>query len=185
MDPTNRSTTGTDIDARNYRQQEHLLDGRTVVLRAIRPEDKRALATGFRRLSPQSVYFRFFQAKQDLDEEELRYLTELDFETHVALVAILEERELRLPIGVGRYILEEEGRAAEIAFVVDEGHHGLGVATLLLEHLARIARSKRLEEFRAYVLAENRAMLEVFERAGFPMERRLEGNVIVVSLALS
>jgi RimJ/RimL family protein N-acetyltransferase len=51
-------------------------------------------------------------------------------------------------------------------------------------HLARIARGQGLEEFRAYVLAENRAMLEVFENAGFPLERRLEGNVIVATLGL-
>ena len=67
---------------------------------------------------------------------------------------------------------------------VDETHHGVGVGTLLLKHLARIARSHGLEEFRAYVLAENRAMLEVFENAGFPLERRLEGNVIVATLGL-
>ena len=36
----------------------------------------------------------------------------------------------------------------------------------------------------AYVLAENRAMLDVFENAGFPLERRLEGNVIVATLGL-
>jgi hypothetical protein len=28
-------------------------------------------------------------------------------------------------------------------------------------------------------------MLEVFENAGFPLERRLEGNVIVASLSLA
>ena len=55
---------------------------------------------------------------------------------------------------------------------------------LLLKHLARIARSHGLAEFRAYVLAENRAMLDVFENAGFPLERRLEGNVIVATLGL-
>jgi hypothetical protein len=35
------------------------------------------------------------------------------------------------------------------------------------------------------VLAENRAMLEVFENAGFPLKRRLEGNVIVASIGLT
>jgi hypothetical protein len=34
------------------------------------------------------------------------------------------------------------------------------------------------------VLAENRAMLDVFENAGFPLERHLEGNVIVATLGL-
>ncbi len=184
MDPTSRSTTGTEIDARNYSQRDRLLDGRPVLVRAIRPEDKTILQQGFHRLSPQSVYHRFFQAKRDLSESELRYLTEVDFVSHVALLAILDEEDAELGIGVGRYILESTTRSAEVAFTVDEAHHGLGVGTLLLQHLARIARSQGLDAFRAYVLAENRAMLEVFENAGFPVERRLEGNVIVATLAI-
>jgi GNAT superfamily N-acetyltransferase len=184
MDPTKRSTTGTETDARTYSQRDRLLDGRPVLVRAIRPEDKAILREGFHRLSPQSVYHRFFQAKKDLNETELRYLTEVDFESHVALLAILDEEDPGLGIGVGRYIVEPGTRSAEVAFTVDEDHHGLGVGTLLLNHLARIARAQGLEEFRAYVLAENRAMLEVFENAGFPLERRLEGNVIMATLRL-
>jgi RimJ/RimL family protein N-acetyltransferase len=184
MDPTNRSTTGTELDARSYSEQDRLLDGRPVLVRAIRPEDKPFLREGFRRLSPESVYHRFFQAKKDLTEAELRYLTEVDFESHVALLAILEEEGREVGVGVARYIVEADAPAAEIAFTVDENHHGLGVGTLLLKHLARIARRKGLEEFRAYVLAENRAMIEVFENAGFPLERRLERNVIVATLKL-
>ncbi len=185
MDPTSRSTTGTEIDARSYSQQDRLLDGRPVLVRAIRPEDKPHLREGFRRLSPQSVYQRFFQAKKELSETELRYLTEVDFESHVALLAVLEDEGPEQAIGVGRYIVEAPTRYAEVAFTVDETHHGLGVGTILLHHLARIARSHGLEEFRAYVLAENRAMLEVFENAGFPLDRRLEGNVIVATLGLA
>jgi GNAT superfamily N-acetyltransferase len=184
MDPSSRSTTGTEPGARTYSREEHLLDGRPVLVRAIRPDDKEHLREAFARLSPQSIYLRFFQAKKELNETELRYLTEVDFTTHVALVALLEEEGRELGVGVGRYIVEPGTRVAEVAFTVDETHHGLGVATLLLKHLARIARGQGVEEFRAYVLAENRAMLEVFENAGFPLERRLEGNVIVATLGL-
>ncbi len=185
MDPISRGTIGTEVDARNYSERGRLLDGRPVLVRAIRPEDKPKLRDGFERLSPQSVYHRFFQAKKELSESELRYLTEIDFVNHVALLAVLEDDGAELAIGVGRYIVESDAPAAEVAFTVDEAHHGLGVGTLLLHHLARIARSRGLPEFRAYVLAENRAMLEVFENAGFPLERRLEGNVIVARLSLT
>jgi RimJ/RimL family protein N-acetyltransferase len=177
-------TTGTDLEARDYSREDRLLDGRPVLVRAIRPEDKRHLKEGFRRLSLQSVYHRFFQAKKELSEAELRYLTELDFETHVGLLVVLEEDGREAALGVGRYIFEPGTGSAEVAFTVDEAHHGLGVATILLRHLAVIGRRRGLSEFRAYVLAENRAMLEVFENAGFPLERRLEGNVIVATLGL-
>lgn len=167
---------------RAYRERARLLDGREVVLRAIRPEDKEALLEGFHRLSDRSVYFRFFRPKKELSPAELAYLTEVDFEKHVALVAAIEEDGEERGIGVGRYIVGPEPSRAEMAFAVDEEHRGLGVATLLLSHLARIARASGLRELYGFVLYENRAMLEVFEHAGFPMKRRLEGHGLEVIL---
>jgi GNAT superfamily N-acetyltransferase len=180
MDPINRTTTGID-DVRRYHAEERLLDGRPVVLRAIRADDRDALRAGFHRLSDRSVYFRFFQAKRELSDAELSYLTEVDFESHVALVAMLEDEG---GVGVGRYIVDPATGAAEIAFAVDDAHQGLGVGTLLLTHLARIARVKGIRELRAYVLLENRGMIEVFEHAGFPLRRRREGNTLVLTLEL-
>jgi GNAT superfamily N-acetyltransferase len=185
MDPTSRSTTGTEArsDVRHYRAVEHLLDGRPVVLRAIRPDDREAIRRGFHRLSERSVYQRFFQVKKELSEKELSYLTDVDFENHVALIATLAE-DAEDGIGVGRYVVDPDGGAPEVAFVVDEKHHGLGVATLLLRHLAAIARAKGQRELRALVLFDNRSMIEVFEHAGFPLRRRREGNVIELTLGL-
>jgi GNAT superfamily N-acetyltransferase len=180
MDPTSRITTGTE-ELRHYQVEERLLDGRPVTLRAIRPDDRDALRQGFHRMSERSVYYRFFQAKRELSDAELSYLTEIDFDRHVALVAMIEEDG---GVGVGRYIVDPATGAAEIALAVDDAHQGLGVGTLLLTHLVQIARTRGIRELVAYVLAENRSMIEVFEHAGFPMKRRREGNVIVLSIEL-
>ncbi|HLM18839.1 MAG TPA: GNAT family N-acetyltransferase, partial [Acidimicrobiia bacterium] len=67
---------------------------------------------------------------------------------------------------------------AEVAFMVDDDHHGMGIATLLLEHLAAIARSNDIKRFTAQTLGSNRPMLSVFARAGFPLQRRFESGVI-------
>jgi GNAT superfamily N-acetyltransferase len=160
-----------------------MLDGRPVVLRAIRADDRGAIRRGFHRLSERAVYQRFFQVKKELSEKELSYLTELDFEKHVGLVATLAE-DAEDGIGVGRYVADPEGGPPEVAFVVDEEHQGLGIATLLLRHLAAIARAKGHHELRALVLFDNRSMMEVFEHAGFPLKRRREGNVIELTLGL-
>jgi GNAT superfamily N-acetyltransferase len=200
MAPTSRNTTGTDDpeggrhpspppsptphDPRHYLAEERLVDGRKLVLRAIRPEDKESLRMGFQRLSERSIYHRFFQAKKALTEQELRYFTELDFDNHVGLLAMLTENEEERGVGVGRFIVEPGTGAAEIAFVVDDSHQGQGIGTLLLRHLARIGRAQGVASFHAYVLFDNRQMLEVFDNAGFPVERTLQGNVIRVTLTL-
>jgi len=169
---------------RRYTARDRLIDGRALLIRAIRPADKTALQDGFHRLSSESAYFRFFGPKHDLSPQELVYFTEVDFARHVALVAIIEEDPLI--VGVGRYIVWEAEpiRAAEIAFAVDDAHHGLGIATILLRHLAKIARAADVSEFSASVLASNRKMLLVFSHSGLPQECTVESGVVSVRLPL-
>jgi hypothetical protein len=69
---------------------DHTRDGVAIRIAAIRPSDKSCLAAFHRRLSPDSVYLRFFDFKNELSEKDLHYLTELDFDQRVALVATFE-----------------------------------------------------------------------------------------------
>src|SRR4029453_11205530 len=60
-----------------------LRDGAAVHLRAIRPDDEERLRIAFGRLSPRSVYRRFFHPVTALTPDVLRQLTELDFRDRV------------------------------------------------------------------------------------------------------
>src|SRR5262245_58207796 len=168
-----------------YATDALLRDGGSIHIRAIRPDDKQRLLDLFERLSSQSVYFRFFQTKQRLTDAELRYFTELDFTRDAALVATLRVGQEAHIIGVGRYFqIHADGQPtthAEVAFTVADAHQGRGVGTLLLEHLAAIARRQGIDTFEAYVLGENNRMLEVFEASGFTVQRALDTGVFHVS----
>ena len=90
-------------------------------------------------------------------------------------------------IGSGRFVGtggSGAARRAEIAFVVEEDYHGLGIAGRLLRHLAEIAREQGIAAFEADVLAENKAMLAVFARCGLPMAKRRDGDTVHVTLSL-
>ena len=172
---------------RQYTARDRLRDGRELLVRAIRPDDKPALREGLLRLSDESAYFRFFQLKHKTSPDELAYFTEVDFADHVALVASVVDEGPGV-VGVGRYILCEEvgpRRAAEISFAVDDAHHGLGIATLLLRHLAKIARAAAISEFRASVLSGNQKMLRVLARSGLPQQQTTEDGVAEVRLSLA
>ena len=169
-----------------YEKDAVLRDGGFVHLRAIRPDDKGRLREGFRRLSEESVRSRFFETKRDLSERELRYLTEVDFDRHVALVATLwEEGEERI-IGVGLYVLlDEEDARAEAAFTVADEHQDRGIGTLLFDELAEIARSRDVRRFEAEVLPYNRRMLDIFRRRGFDVRERAGSGGVRVSMSLA
>ena len=175
------------IDANDFEQIETLKNGVTVKIRAIRPADKAGITDAFGRLDPESVYTRFFRAKESLSNQELKAATEVDFENVVALVATIESGGKETIIGGGRYLAFDLSgdRGAEIAFMVEEDYHGLGIAGRILKHLVRIAREKGVSQFEAEVLPQNKAMLAVFSRSGLPMTTTRTEGVIRVTLSLT
>ena len=56
-----------------------------------------------------------------------------------------------------------EDGTAEIAFLVADECHGLGIGSLLLEHLAAAGRQHGIRRFTAEVLRENGPMREVLQ----------------------
>jgi GNAT superfamily N-acetyltransferase len=72
-----------------------------------------------------------------------------------------------------------------VAFTVEEDYHRQGMARILLQHLAVIAREKGLSRFVAEVLPENKGMLTVFSRSGLPMKTEYGGDVVHVTLSLT
>src|SRR3954464_11058127 len=89
-----------------------------LLLRRIEAEDKDALVAGLGRLSDRSVYQRFLSPKPRLTSSELRYLTEVDFDDHYALVAVLAGAPSVI-VGVGRWVRSTDAPSdAEIAIVI-------------------------------------------------------------------
>ena len=174
------ASTGADSRARRDASVV-LADGETVLVRALRPADAPALAAFHLRQSPESNYRRFFSAKPVLTPTELRHFTDVDM---VGRAALCVERHGEF-IAWASYERWPGRDDADTAFMVDEAHQGKGIATLLLEHLAAIATSNGIERFTAEVLAENRAMLSVFARAGWPLQRTYESGVIEVDFPIA
>jgi GNAT superfamily N-acetyltransferase len=171
-------------DWRSYAADEVLRDGGSIHIRAIRPDDKQRLLEHLHGLSAGSIYHRFLGFRRTLSEQDLARLTELDFVTHVGLVATLTGAGRERIIGVGRYIRLDEPEMAELAFAVLDEHQGRGIATLLLEHLGRIARANGIEQFCAEVLGDNNRMLEVFATSGFTVRGSFESGVVHVSFPI-
>jgi acyl-CoA synthetase (NDP forming)/RimJ/RimL family protein N-acetyltransferase len=155
-------------------------DGSTVDVRPIRPDDVERLRAFHSRQSPESIYFRFFQYRPELSSRELEFFTNVDYERRMAFVAILRG-EL---VAVARYETLNGQNKAEVAFFVDDGFTGRGLATLMLEYLAAAGRRRGLDGFTASVLPENFGMLRVFRNAGFDVSTAFEDGAIAVTLGI-
>ncbi|HET6510450.1 MAG TPA: GNAT family N-acetyltransferase [Baekduia sp.] len=135
-----------------------------LALRRIEPEDKDGLVAGLGHLSERSVYQRFLSPKPRLTSSELRYLTEVDFRDHYALVAVLAQAP-DVIVGVGRWVRDTRAPAdAEIAIVIADDLQGRGVGTALGNALAEAARARGIERLTASMLPENVAAHRLFAK---------------------
>jgi RimJ/RimL family protein N-acetyltransferase len=175
------------MDVRSYCREETLKNGTAVRIRGVRADDKKRISEAFRNLENESIYKRFFQYKKALTDKELKAATEVDFENEVALMVTIGEKETETIIGAGRFVAFDAAgaqRSAEVAFMVEEDYQGLGIAGITLRHLAGIAKDKGIAQFHAEVLQENRGMLAVFKRSGFPMKQQSAEGVVHVTMSL-
>jgi acyl-CoA synthetase (NDP forming)/RimJ/RimL family protein N-acetyltransferase len=153
-----------------------LRDGGTAHLRPIRAEDVEDLQRFHQSQSAESVYLRFFAPMPELSQRDLHRFTHVDHVDRVALVITIGG-QIR---GVGRYD-RVEGETAEVAFTISDPHHGRGLGSVLLEHLAAAARENGVHQFVAEVLPQNRKMIAVFRDAGYEVNHRYEDGVISLS----
>jgi RimJ/RimL family protein N-acetyltransferase len=172
------------VDPSHYSVIETLRNGERIEIRALRPQDRADLIAAVGRTSTESLYRRFFAVRRHFTETEQSFYMNIDFVSHVALVALADENGQPTIIGGGRYVVDEPGRA-EVAFTVVDKYQGQGVGAALLRHLAIIARQAGLRELLAYVLADNRAMLKVFAKSGLKYSAERESNSIYVKLGLN
>ncbi len=149
-------------------------NGDTVFIRPLTTDDRPALAAFHKRQSADSIYRRYFSPKPELSEKELLHFTDIDMVDRAALAVESHDQF----IAWASYERWPGRNEAEAAFMVDDTYQGAGIATLLLEHLAAIARSNGIERFTAEVLGDNRAMLAVFAKAGWPLQRRFDSGVV-------
>ncbi len=156
---------------------EQLPDGAPVQIRPIRPDDKRLLSDGLRRLSAESVQRRFLTPKRSFSSSELRYLTEINAVDHLALVAEDPTEPGRGLLAVGRFVrLAEDPEAAEIAIVVGDDWQGRGLGSLLGRHLAHAARNRGIERFTATMAADNRPAHRLMAKLTSDLKQRHVGG---------
>ncbi|GAB3212467.1 GNAT family N-acetyltransferase [Marinactinospora thermotolerans] len=156
-----------------------LTDGGTAHIRPITPQDAGLLQEFHSRLSPETIYYRFFAPYPKLSRRDVERFTTVDYEDRVALIATIGDPM----VAVVRY--DKVGPdEAEVAFVVEDAHQGRGLASVLLEHIGEAARERGVRRFIADVLPENRRMINVFREAGYTAQQTFDEGVIRLTLDL-
>src|SRR3569833_661905 len=158
-----------------------LIDGSPARIREVGPGDREAVRRLHAGMSPESLYLRFFALSRGLAGETADRICREAGAGHAAIGAWVAG-DL---VGVAGYEATGKEGVAEVALVVADRMHGHGVGTLLLEHLASLARSRGVSAFQADTLAQNHAVQRLFTDAGLTLSRCATDGVVEIMMPLT
>jgi len=148
----------------DYQSTLELRNGKSVEFRPILPSDEFAYRNFFYSLQERTIYFRFFYKMKIFSHEVVqKQWASVDYRKNMSIIGLVQKEGHKEIIAIGTYAMEEDKRA-EVAFVVREDFHNLGIASYLLQKLEKIAKENEYTGFCATVLKENLSMIHVFKK---------------------
>ena len=158
-------------------------DGAEVHFRPVRISDEPLLKDFFYALSDKSLYRRFVSQRQDMPHDRLQEFVVIDYTREMVILAVLTEGDRDVLAGLGQYSINEGTHNAEVAFVVRDEYQNRGIGTEMLTYLTQLAKRQGLHGFTAEVLAENKPMMHLFEKAGFDIERSVTSGLYELTMS--
>ena len=138
------------------------------LIRPIQANDQERIIGLFNHLSPESRYLRFAHAISKLPDDFLEDILHLDYETEMALVAVIQtQTESEEIIGISRYVTPPNKSICEFSLSVSDSYTTHGIGTHLMLDLISHAKENDLQEMVGYVLSNNLKMLHLVSDLGF------------------
>lgn len=166
-------------------EQELAWQGRTIVLRPIRPEDAPQHLAFFRALAPDDVRLRFFSAMRELPPAQLARLTQIDYDRAMAFIATAAGAGGQPEtLGVVRAVVDADNQSAEFAIIVRSDLKGLGLGRILFQKLVDYFRSRGTAELSGEALSENHGVQNLVRHFGGAVLSHTEAGMVNLRLPL-
>ena len=160
-----------------------LRDEAVVTIRPIRPDDEPLMVTFHAGVSPRSVYQRYFHLstlEQRVTHARLALTCRVDPAVGLALVAEhIPAPGVPAVVALGRVTRTDPPHSAEVALLVVDRWHGLGLGTAMMHALVDGARELGVQRLHGEMLADNDAMRAVVRHADFVI-RTVPGDAAVL-----
>jgi len=159
--------------------RRRLRDGRTVTIRPVRRDDALLERDFIRRLSGETRYLRFQKWVHSPSDKLVHFLTDVDYDRHLALVCAYAGDGGEQVVGEARYVADPDGENCELGIVIADAWQKSGIAGLLMEALLRAARARGLKRMEGVVFSTNRDMLRFVRALGFEVRTIPEDRTVV------
>jgi acetyltransferase len=157
-----------------------LRDGQRVLIRPVLPQDEDLTSAFFSDLPARARYDRFMAAMPHLPPDLVKRFTNVDYVSHVALVAEVFVGGQETVVAEARYACGSDPSVAEFAVSVAQEWQGCGLASLLLRKLLCRAAKAGIARVVGETLASNARMLHLARKAGFTATRSADVRELVL-----
>lgn len=155
----------------------HLRDQLPVLLRPLLPDDRERIIDAFKRLSPESTYFRFWTSFRGANPTFIDRLCAEDQGQHASWIIVIEDNDDVPGVGGGSFWRSaENAEMAEVSFTVADEFQGQGAGTLLLAAIWEHAYAIGIRQFVGHVLDDNYVMLTWWSSLGAAHVRQPHGG---------
>jgi acyl-CoA hydrolase/RimJ/RimL family protein N-acetyltransferase len=156
--------------------------GQKIRFRPIRPSDEEEMRRLFYRFSTEAVYYRYFSSLKAMPHTRMQTYVNVDWSSAMSIVGVLGKPGEGVIVAEARYLVDADGKWAEIAFIVDESYQSIGICSYMFRLLVKLAKERGLKGFWADVLLSNYAMMKVFYKSGLPVLKDMESGVYHVTI---
>ena len=169
----------------SHLMQTWQINGQTVSVRPIRPEDANLEQEFVRKLSDDARRCRFMDnSLKELPPSLLIRFTQIDYDREMALIATVPSATGEQQVGNARYTLTPDGETVEFAVAVADDWQKCGLGRRLMMALFDCARHYGYRTIAGDVLVDNPKMLRLMETLGFAVlphpEDRSQKHVVKV-----
>ncbi len=144
-----------------------LKNGAEVFLRPVMPADSHLIVDLFNKMSPQSIYFRFLRRLNALPENMIRQFTHVNYNSELALVAVIQEDGKDAIIAVGRYGYDPDEDITDLAVAVRDDWQHFGLGKSLLKKVVDIAKENGISRFTCMMDSQNHIIKNILLALGY------------------
>jgi acetyltransferase len=157
-------------------------NNRAFKIRPIKAEDEGCLADFYRKLSPDTLRFRFFNSRQNFEHKELARFSQIDYDREMEFVAFNK----KMIAGVVRSWIDPDSITAEFSVLVGDDQAGQQLGFILMQKMiGYLTKQRGVLQLIGSVLSNNRAMLKLARRLGFSEKENQKEGLIEIALNLN
>ncbi len=159
--------------------------GEKITFRPAKTTDSRLIQEHFYSMDKKDISKRFFGFRMHFFWDELKNMFMVDYKSKFSVIAYVGEEGLGKVVGVGMYCIDEGRDIAEVAYSLDQGWQGKGIAARLQQKIVDAARHNGIAGLYAMTFPDNNSMIKLFKRLPYKISNRFEDGALIMEASFS